>query len=412
VSQPIDLLDPDEYARSGYPWQAWADLRRHDPVSRRRHGEMGEYWAIVRHADLVSVSRRPNEFLSGPGINMPPRRVHPGQTLDILPETIITMDPPRHTAYRALTSRHFTPRALGAFEPRIAALAGEIVARAVERFRDGREFDFVDEIAARLPLAVIMELLGVPRADWESLLALANLTVGSGDPEYNQGGVSTNVAIGARKAIFEHYAGYLAERRARPRNDLISVLVHARIDGRSLEDAEILGYCFLLTAAGNETTRNATSGGMLALLEHPAELARLRRDPGSTLRAADEIVRWVSPIIHFCRTAVIDTELGGQRIRAGETVVLFYPSAARDEAAFAQPEVFDVGRSPNPHVSFGIGEHYCLGARLARLELAAIVRELVTRIDSLELAAPIERLRSTVIGGIKHMRVRLVPAPR
>jgi len=412
VSQPIDLLDPDEYARSGYPWQAWAELRRHDPVSRRRHGEMGEYWAVVRHADLVTVSRRPRDFLSGPRLNMPPRRVHPGQTEEILPETIITMDPPRHAAYRALTSRHFTPRALGAFEPRIAALAREIVARALELFGDGREFDFVDEISARLPLAVIMELLGVPRADWESLLALANRTVGSGDPEYNRGGVSTNVAIAAREAIFEHYASYLAERRARPRDDLISVLVGARIDGRPLEDAEILGYCFLLTAAGNETTRNATSGGMLALLEHPAELARLRREPGSLLRAADEIVRWVSPIIHFCRTAAVDAELGGRRIRAGETLVLFYPSAARDEAAFARPDVFDVGRSPNPHVSFGIGEHYCLGARLARLELAAILGELVTRVDSLELAAPVERLRSTVIGGIKHMRVRLAPAPR
>jgi cholest-4-en-3-one 26-monooxygenase len=410
VNEPVDLLDPDAYARSGYPWQAWADLRRHDPVSRRRHGEMGEYWAVVRHAELVAVSRRPSEFLSAPGINMPPRRVHPGQTLDILPETIITMDPPRHAQYRALTSKHFTPRALSAFEPRIAALAREIVARAVEQFGDGREFDFVDEVSARLPLAVIMELLGVPRADWESLLALANVTVGSGDPEYNQGGVSTNVAISARKAIFEHYASYLAERRARPRDDLISVLVGARIDGRPLEDAEILGYCFLLTAAGNETTRNATSGGALALLEHPAELARLRSDPSLFLKAADEIVRWTSPVIHFCRTATGESELGGRRIRPGDTVVLFYPSAARDESVFARADTFDVARSPNPHVSFGIGEHYCLGARLARIELAAILRELVARIESLELAAPIERLRSTVIGGIKHMRVRMAPA--
>ncbi|MFI5316580.1 MAG: cytochrome P450 [Myxococcota bacterium] len=410
MSEQIDLLDPDEYARVGYPWRAWSELRRHAPVSRRKHGEMGEYWAVVRHAEIVAVSRRPSDFVSGPRLNMPPRRVHRGQSEEILPETIITMDPPRHAAYRALTSRHFTPRALSAFAPRIAALSREIVARAVERFRDGGEFDFVDEVSARLPLAVIMELLGVPRADWESLLSLANQTVGSGDPEYNQGGVSTSVAIAARKAIFEHYAGYIAERRARPRSDLMSALLGARVGERSLEDAEILGYCFLLTAAGNETTRNATSGGMLALLEHPAELARLRSDPASTLRAADEIVRWTSPVIHFCRTATADAELAGQRIRAGETLVLFYPSAARDEAAFARPDVFDVTRSPNPHVSFGIGEHYCLGARLARIELAAIFRELATRIDSIELAAPIERLRSTVVGGIKHMRVRLAAA--
>ena len=410
MSEAVDLLDPDVYARTGYPWQAWADLRRHDPVSRRRHGEMGEYWAVVRHAELIAVSRRPSEFVSGVRLNMPPRRVHPGQTEEILPETIITMDPPRHARYRALTSRHFTPRALSAFEPRIAALAREIVGRAVHQFGDGSEFDFVDEVAARLPLAVIMELLGVPRADWDALLALANQTVGSGDPEYNQGGVSISVALAARKAIFQHYSAYVAERRACPRDDLMSALVAARIDGRALSDDEILGYCFLLTAAGNETTRNATTGGMLALLEHPAELARLQSDSNLFLRAADEIVRWVSPVIHFCRTATADTELGGRRIRAGETLVLFYPSAARDETAFTRADVFDVGRSPNPHVSFGIGEHYCLGARLARLELAAILRELVAQVGSLELAAPVERLRSTVIGGIKHMRVRMTPA--
>jgi len=413
LSDAIELLDPDAYAREGYPWRAWAELRRHHPVSKLRHGESTEYWAIVRHADVVSVSRRPHQFLSGPRLNMPPRRVRPGQNPDFLPESIITMDPPRHAAYRALTSRHFTPRALAAFEPRIAALAREIVARALERFGDGSEFDFVDEVAARLPLAVIMELLGVPRADWETLLGLANLTVGSGDPEYNKSGqLSTELAASASKAIFEHYASYIMERRERPRDDLMSVMVRAELDGRRLEDHEVLGYCFLLTAAGNETTRNATTGGMLALLEHPAQLARLRSESSGWLRAADEIVRWVSPIIHFCRTAAQDTEVGGQRIRAGETVTLFYPSAARDESVFASPEQFDVARSPNPHVSFGIGEHYCLGARLARLELAAIVREWVTRVGEFECTGPVERLRSIVLGGIKHVRMRIAPAQR
>ena len=166
----VDLLDPDAYARNGYPWQAWAELRRHDPVSRRRHGEAGEYWAVVRHAELVAVSRRPRDFVSGIRLNMPPRRAARAADEEILPETIITMDPPRHAQYRALTSRHFTPRALSAFEPRIAELSREIVDRALERFGDGGEFDFVDEVSARLPLAVIMELLGVPRADWAELL--------------------------------------------------------------------------------------------------------------------------------------------------------------------------------------------------------------------------------------------------
>jgi cholest-4-en-3-one 26-monooxygenase len=406
----VDLLDPDAYARNGYPWQTWADLRRHDPVSRRRHGEVGEYWALVRHADLVAVSRRPKDFVSGIRLNMPPRRAARAADEEILPETIITMDPPRHAQYRALTSRHFTPRALSAFEPRIAELSRAIVARALELFGDGREFDFVDEVSARLPLAVIMELLGVPRADWDELLRLANLTVGSGDPEYNQGRDSVGVAVAARKGIFARYAEILREKRANPGDDLMSAMVAARIDGHAMSDEEILGYCFLLNAAGNETTRNATTGGMLALIEHPAELARLRAQPSLALKAADEIVRWVSPIIHFCRTATTDTEVGGQHIRAGETLVLFYPSAARDESVFADPLHFDVGRSPNPHVSFGIGEHYCLGARLARIELAAIVRELLAKVESFELAGPVERLRSTVIGGVKHLRMRIAPA--
>ncbi len=410
MSDTVDLLDPDAFVRAGYPWAAWAELRRHDPVSRRQHGQVGEYWAVVRHAEIVAVSRRPREFLSGPRLNMPPRRHQSVQAEEILPETIITMDPPRHGAFRALTSRHFTPRALAALEPRVASIAREVVERAVREFGDGRPFDLVSEISSRLPLAVIMELLGVPRADWDALLQLANETVGAGDPEYNRGADSNAAAVRAREQIFSHYAGYVAERRARPSADLISALVTAEIDGRKLTDAEILAYCFLLTAAGNETTRNATTGGALALIEHPDQLERLRREPRLLRTAADEIVRWTSPIIHFCRTAAVDTELAGQRIRAGDTLVLFYPSAGRDETVFARPDDFDVARSPNPHVSFGIGEHYCLGARLARIELECVFRELVARIPALELAGPIERLRSTVIGGVKHMPVRIVTA--
>ncbi len=401
-------MDPDAFVRDGYPWAAWAELRRRDPVSRHRHGQTGEYWALVRHAEIVAVSRRPCEFVSGPRLNMPPRRHQAVTAEEILPETIITMDPPRHGAFRALTSRHFTPRALAALEPRVAAIAREVVERAVAEFGDGSTFDLVGEISSRLPLAVIMELLGVPREDWDVLLQLANETVGSGDPEYNRGSDSNAAAVRAREAIFAQYESYIAERRARPREDLMSVLVAAEIDGRKLCDHEVLAYCFLLTAAGNETTRNATTGGALALIDNPEQLARLRREPRLLRSAADEIVRWTSPIIHFCRTATVDTELEGRKIRAGDTLVLFYPSASRDERVFERPDVFDVGRSPNPHVSFGIGEHYCLGARLARIELECVFRELVARVPALELAGPIERLRSTVIGGVKRMPVRIV----
>lgn len=405
MSEMLDLLNPDALVRDGYPWATWAELRRHDPVSRQTHGEIGPYWALVRHAEIVAVSRRPREFISSVRLNMPPRRRQELRQEDTLPETIITMDPPRHGAFRALTSRHFTARALGALEPRVQAIADAVVERAVLRFGNGEPFDFVTELSARMPLAVIMEMLGVPEADWETLLELTNATVGQGDPEYNRGDASNAAAVRARDAIFAYYTGYVAERRARPREDLITALVEAEIDGRKLSDDEILGYCFLINAAGNETTRNATTGGALALIEHPAELARLRSEPRLLRTGADEIVRWTSPIMHFCRTATIDTEIGGRPIRKGDTLVLFYPSAGRDERVFERPEVFDLSRSPNPHLSFGIGEHYCLGARLARIELECVFRALAERVESLALAGPVERLRSTVVGGIKHMPV-------
>jgi cholest-4-en-3-one 26-monooxygenase len=407
MSRSVDLLDPDVLVRDGYPWDTWAELRRHDPVSRLSHGEIGEYWALVRHAEIVSVSRRPREFLSSPRLTMPPRRPQDVPEEEILPETIITMDPPRHGAFRALTSRHFTARALGALEPRVQAIADDVVERAVTRYGDGDPFDFVAEISARLPLTVIMELLGVPRADWDVLLQLTNEVVGVGDPEYSHGDASNTAGVRARDSIFTYYKGYVAERRARPRDDLISVLTHADLDGRKLSDKEILGYCFLLNAAGNETTRNAASGGALALIEHPGELERLRREPRLLRTGADEIVRWTSPIMHFCRTAAVDAEIGGQKIAKGDTLVLFYPSAGRDERVFERPDVFDLSRSPNPHLSFGIGEHYCLGARLARIELECVFRALAARVESLELSGPVERLRSTVVGGIKRMPVRL-----
>jgi cholest-4-en-3-one 26-monooxygenase len=217
MSRAVDLLDPDAYVRDGYPWQAWAELRRHDPVSRRRHGEVGDYWALVRHAEIVAVSRRPRDFISSPRLNMPPRRAQDVAAEESFPRRC-SMDPPRLGGARG-DQRHFTPRALRALEPRIAGIAREVVERAVALYGDGRSFDFVGEVSARLPLAVIMELLGVPRADWETLLVLANQTVGAGDPEYNQGAASAiAAAVAAREAMFEVFARHIAERR-RPRRD-------------------------------------------------------------------------------------------------------------------------------------------------------------------------------------------------
>jgi cytochrome P450 len=208
------------------------------------------------------------------------------------------------------------------------------------------------------------------------------------------------------RSFFEYFAGYVAERRSAPREDLVSLLVQSRIDGRPIEDFEVLSYCFLLAVAGNETTRNATSGGMLALLENPSEMTRLRDDTSTLPAAVEEILRWTSPVIHFCRTAAADGEIRGRKIAEGDLLVLFYPSANRDEEIFPDPFRFDVTRAPNDHVAFGIGEHFCLGANLARMELRAVLAECLRRMEDIEPAGPVERLRSSFVGGIKRMPLR------
>jgi cytochrome P450 len=233
-----------------------------------------------------------------------------------------------------------------------------------------------------------------------------NETIGAGDPEYQQGASAIQTAERARTALFEYFWRMIEARRGAPRDDIVSVLANAEIDGRPVQPLELLSYCFLLVVAGNETTRNAISGGLLALIEHPAELEKLRRAPALTERAAEEILRWTSPVIQFCRTATEDFELRGERIRQGESMCLFYPSANRDEDVFPAPFAFRVDRSPNPHLAFGIGEHFCLGAHLARLELRAVFRHLADRIDHVELTGPVERLRSSFVGGVKHVPIR------
>jgi cholest-4-en-3-one 26-monooxygenase len=264
-------------------------------------------------------------------------------------------------------------------------------------------------VAAELPLQVIIELLGVPLADCHRVFDWSNRLIGFDDPEFQTSMEDGKIAASELWA----YANQLAlERRQRPCEDLVSVLMQAEVDGERLSEMEFDSFFLLLSVAGNETTRNLIAGGMLALIEHPAERARLLADPVLLPRAVEEMLRWVSPVIHFRRTATRDTELRGQTIRAGQKVVLFYPSANRDDAVFPEPERFDVSRTPNEHLAFGIGEHFCLGASLARLEIRVMFEELLGRLPDMELAGPVRRLRSNFINGIKRMPVRFTPERR
>jgi cholest-4-en-3-one 26-monooxygenase len=395
------LMDPDRFVARGYPHDAWAALRREAPVKwfafdGRRPG----FWAITKRADIVAISKEPERFQIGPRTAVfaesPPSRERSIQTRHLL-----TMDPPDHAAYRKLASAWFTPRAIETRRPEIAKLASDLL----DPLAPSGEFDFVQDFAAPLTLSVLADMLGVPREDWPRLFDWTNRLVGSSDPEF-QGGDAKLSDERASRELFGYFERLAEERAARPTRDLTSVLVNARIAGQPLPTNDLLSYYQLLVVAGNETTRNAASGGLMALIENPAELAKLRASPKLLSPAVEEIVRWVTPVLQFCRTPVEDFTLRGQTIRAGESMCLFYASANRDEEAFAEPEKFRIDRHPNPHVGFGIGEHFCLGANLARLELRVIFAELARRFAHFELVGEPARMRSSFIGGVKRMRVR------
>ncbi|HYC56780.1 MAG TPA: cytochrome P450, partial [Candidatus Binatia bacterium] len=321
------------------------------------------------------------------------------------------MDPPDHGKYRRLVSKHFTPRAVSGMIGGVDEIAKEIIDAAMG---DGsmREGDFVELVSSPLPLAVLADLLGVPRQDWELMFRWTNETIGATDPEYQlEGETPEETGERARMALFQYYAEMVEMRRKEPRSDIVSVVANAKLDGEDVGPLELLSYFYLLVVAGNETTRNATTGGLLALLQHPGELEKLRRDPSLLDKAVEEIVRWTSPVIQFCRTANRDVEVRGQKIRAGENLTLFYPSGNRDEDVFENPFEFRIERDPNPHVGYGMGEHVCLGAHLARLELRSVFRQLIPRLEHCELAGPVRRLRSSFVGGIKHMPLRFQLRP-
>ncbi len=405
----IDIISEDGFAAHGYPHEAWARLRREAPVCWWDRGVKKPFWAITKHADVIEIARQPRRFRNAPRLAVFPEFEPPTED-ERVARHLLNMDPPEHATFRKLASAHFTPRAVARLGAQVDAIAAEIAAELGEPGEE-REVDFVEVFAARLPLAVLADLLGVPRVDWRLLFRWTNQTIGAGDPEYQEGDIQTT-AEKARTALFEYFWRMVEERRRAPRDDLVSVLARAEIDGEPVPPFELLSYLFLLVVAGNETTRNATSGGLLAFVDNPAEWERLRRQPGMLASAVEEIVRWTSPVIQFCRTATEDVEIRGQRIRRGESLCLFYPSANRDEEVFADPFAFRIDRAPNPHLAFGVGEHFCLGAHLARLELRAAFRHLAARIEEVERTAPPSRLRSSFVGGVKHVpiRYRLAPA--
>ncbi|MHB8466849.1 MAG: cytochrome P450 [Acidimicrobiales bacterium] len=396
----IDLLDRDVFTE-GVPHDWFTYLRAHDPVYRHPEPDGPGFWVVTKYADVAAVGRDAATFSSdqdrGGVIGLEEQLIDPefeGTKL------MLTMDPPEHTRYRKLVNKGFTPRMINDLERHIRDLAVDIVDRAVAQ----PTCDFVVDVAAELPLQAIAELIGVPFDERHKLFDWSNRMVGSEDPEYAVGIEEANTA---RFEMFMYAAQLAEERRREPRDDIMTSLLHAEVEGENLSDMEFNLFFMLLSVAGNETTRNAISHGMSAFLEHPEEYAKLVEDPaGRIASATEEILRWASPVMYFRRNVTKDTELRGQQLKAGDKLSIWYASANRDEDVFDDPFRFDIERSPNDHLAFGGGgPHFCLGSSLARMEIRVLFEELARRVPSVVASGPAEPLRSNFIGGIKHLPV-------
>ena len=401
---PPQIIDPDYYSSHGYPYDHWARLRRTNPIAWCESGDRIPFWAVTRHEHIVEISKQPLIFENRPLLAIRPMSDNWRDEEPPLNQ-LLNMDPPDHRNYRKLMSRYFTRKRLSQDQVKFDKVAREIV----ETVQQKESADFVTEVSSVLPLAVIAELMGLPQSDRAQFFRWTNEIIGAEDPEFQREDGTRGPEL-LDKAITEFFA-YASEmvddRRKQPRDDLTSVLANAKLDGEYLPAFELMSYIVLLVAAGNETTRNATTGGLLALLERPDQLSRLQQEPDLLDSAIEEIVRWSSPVIHFCRMPNSDVTVGDVVIPAGDPMALFYPSANRDELVFDEADRFLVDRHPNPHLGFGIGEHLCLGAHLARAELKAIFNALIPSLDRFSLAGEPDRLQSSFVGGIKHLPVEI-----
>ncbi len=398
----FDFTDPEIYA-ARVPAEELAELRRTAPVwwVTQRRGSAGfddeGYWAVTRHADILAVSKTPDVYSSQENTALIRfKEGMPRESIEMQRIILLNMDPPQHTRMRGIVSRGFTPRAIGNLRQVLAERARRIVATAL----DSGTGDFVTDVACELPLQAISDLIGVPLQDRGKIFSWSNRMIGYDDEvpgEENAGEMAAIEILGYSMTMAE-------ERRGCPRDDIVSKLISAEIDGHGLSDDEFGYFVLMLAVAGNETTRNAITHGMLAFLDHPGQWELFKASRPET--AADEIVRWATPITVFQRTATRDVELGGQQIKAGDRLGLFYRSANFDEEVFDEPGRFDIMRSPNPHLGYGgLGTHYCLGASLANLEIELIFNAVADAMPDIAKAGDPARLRSGWINGIKRLPV-------
>jgi cytochrome P450 len=400
------LADPSAYADDDRLHAALTHLRANNPVAWVDNPPYRPFWAITKHADIMAIERANDLFISEPRPllataavdDMSKQQAEAGVGL----RTLIHMDDPHHRKVRTIGADWFRPKAMRDLKVRV----DELAKRYVDKMADiGPECDFVTDIAVDFPLYVIMSLLGLPESDYGRMHMLTQEMFGGDDDEYKRGG-TLEEQFAVLLDFFTYFSQLTASRREQPTDDLASAIANGRVDGEQLSDVDTASYYVIVASAGHDTTKDAISGGLRALIDNPGELDRLRNDPDLMGTAVEEMIRWSTPVKEFMRTATADTTVRGVDIAEGESVYLAYVSGNRDEEVFTDPFRFDVGRDPNKHVAFGYGVHFCLGAALARMEMSSLFAELVPRLESIELAGKPELSATTFVGGLKHLPIR------
>ena len=397
------LTDPAYYHENGYPFDVWKKLRQEDPIHFVDIDGQDPYWAVTRYHDIAEIQNKPEIFENGPRLVM---GRYPSED-DV--QMVINMDPPQHRAYRNIAAKYFMPKGIEWVRRHTEEIVGETLDAAMER--NGEVINLQEVLANPIPTSVISAYLGMPRERWGDVIHWTDQIINAEDPRVFAGSDPEATLYKAMNDMFAVYAEMFEERRKNPKEDLLTALLAARINGEPMEDRELYSWCFILTTAGHETTQSAYGLGVHELLKHPDQLARLRANPDMIGRAVEEILRFSAPAVHFCRTPNRDVELHGKTVRAGQPMVMFYPSANRDEEVFDNPDAFNIERQPNRHFAFGVGPHLCLGIHLARLELSVLFRQFLERVEEIEAVGEPERVYTTVTGGYRNFPVRMKVRP-
>ncbi|MDE1172493.1 MAG: cytochrome P450 [Parvibaculaceae bacterium] len=407
------IVDPRTYAQDELFHRLLSEIRHEDPVHRVEVEGYTPFWLVSKHADIMEVEKQNERFINDPLLTLTTtealektKEFTGGSHL--LLRTLVHMDNPDHRAYRALTQAWFMPPNLKKLDDKLSGLAREFVDKMEAK---GGECDFVTDVAMWYPLRVIMTILGVDRKDEARMLALTQELFGAQDPDTQRGGGFDDL-MATITDFFQFFTALTAERRANPRDDVASVIANATLDGKPIGDLEAMSYYIIVATAGHDTTSSTTAGGLKALIENPDELAKLRANPALLASAVDEMIRWVTPVKHFMRTATEDYVLRDKTIRKGDHLMMMYPSGNRDEEVFDEPFKFKVDRSPNRHLAFGYGAHLCLGQHLAKMEIKALYAELLARFDSFEITGEHPNVQASFVSGLKRLPIRYAARPQ